>query len=96
MTHQTRRRTARSPAARSAATTRERPNCPPWSGAPPTAAQVHIKPLVAGALVRRRPAAGLLVVAVAATAATGEEDEEERHNHDCLHGGRYVNPLGMD
>src|SRR5439155_24368138 len=45
MTHQTRRRTARSPAARSAATTRERPNCPPWSGAPPTAAQFHIKPL---------------------------------------------------
>src|SRR6266516_6445194 len=36
---------ARSPAARSAATHRERPHCPAWSGAPPASAEFHISPL---------------------------------------------------
>src|SRR6476660_5666646 len=45
MTLQTRRRIARPPAARSAATHRERPHCPAWSGAPPTAAKFPINPL---------------------------------------------------
>src|SRR6266487_4495455 len=46
MTHQTRRAgSARSPAARSAATHRERPHCAAWSGAPPTTAEFHVSPL---------------------------------------------------
>src|SRR6266516_3344281 len=53
MTHQTRRAgSARSPATRSAATCRERPHCPAWSGAPPTAAEFPINPL---ALAARAP-----------------------------------------
>src|SRR6266487_6026093 len=48
MTHQTRAGSARSPAARSAATHRERPHCPAWSGAPPTAAEFPINPLGGG------------------------------------------------
>src|SRR6266550_7438838 len=48
MTPQTRRRAARSPAALSAATHRERPHCPAWSGAPPTTAEFQIKSLAVG------------------------------------------------